>query len=419
MVGRRISLKNIRALDEGEIIWDGTVSGFGARRQKGECVTYLLKYRTAEGRQRWFTIGRHGAPWTPDLARDEAIRILADVKGVSGKKRDPAAEKKSARRVTTVAELCDAYLSDAEAGRLLTRRQIAKRPSTVATDRGRIEGHIQPLLGATPLVALTPQDIDSFMHNIAAGKTARQSETKQRKVTHVRGGKGAATRTIGILGAIFTYAVRHQMCANNPVRRVVRFADGRRERRLTGEEYKLLGTALCLAPHDAAWAIAVDATRFLAVTGWRREEALSLRWSDIVFPRRTAFLAETKTGVSLRPLSHAACDILSKLEHSTEFVFPSVDGESGLSVCQETFGVARIGWRGWRLERPESFVIPYVAPIRFGGAHVDDRKSPPLQPRQAALSERSDRRRMGVYRTAHSARQTWRRQADGYHAQRG
>jgi integrase len=330
MVGRRISLKDIRSLDEGAVIWDGAVSGFGARRQKSDCVTYLLKYRTAEGRQRWFTIGRHGAPWTPDLARDEAIRILADVKGVSGKKRDPAAEKISVRKATTVAELCDAYLADAEAGRLLTRRQIAKRPSTIATDRGRIEGHIKPLLGTMPLMAITPQDIDSFMHNIAAGKTARQSETKLRKVTHVRGGKGAATRTIGLLGAIFTYAVRHQMCANNPVRGVVRFADGRRERRLTDEEYRSLGAALYLAPHDAVWAISVDATRFLAVTGWRRGEALSLRWSDIDFPRRTAILAETKTGESLRPLSHAACDILSKLEHSREFVFPSVDGESGL-----------------------------------------------------------------------------------------
>lgn len=330
MVGRRISLKSIRALDEGEVVWDGTVSGFGARRQKGECVTYLLKYRTGEGRQRWFTIGRHGAPWTPDLARDEAIRILADVKGVSGKKRDPAAEKKSARKATTVTELCDAYLTDAEAGRLLTRRQIAKRPSTIATDRGRIEGHIKPLLGAMPLVAVTPQDIDTFMHNIAAGKTARKSETKLRRVTHVRGGKGAATRTMGLLGAIFTYAVRHQMCANNPVRGVVRFADGRRERRLTDEEYRSLGTALDLAPHDAAWAIAIDATRFLAVTGWRRGEALSLRWSDIDFPRRTAVLAETKTGESLRPLSHAACDMLSEFKRSTEFVFPSVDGESGL-----------------------------------------------------------------------------------------
>ena len=50
---------------------------------------YALKYRTGEGRQRWHTIGRHGAPWTPDTARNEAQRLLTEV--VQGK--DPAAQK--------------------------------------------------------------------------------------------------------------------------------------------------------------------------------------------------------------------------------------------------------------------------------------------------------------------------------------
>ena len=36
------------------------------------------RYRTKEGRQRWFTIGRHGAPWTPESARLEARRLLAE-----------------------------------------------------------------------------------------------------------------------------------------------------------------------------------------------------------------------------------------------------------------------------------------------------------------------------------------------------
>lgn len=330
MAGKRIGLKDVRALGEGEIVWDGTVPGFGARRQKGDCVTYLLKYRTAEGRQRWFTIGRHGSPWTPDLARDEALRILGAVKGVTGSRRDPAAEKSSARKATTVAELCDAYLADADAGRLLTRRQIAKRPSTIASDRSRIEGHIKPLLGAMPVIALTPRDIDTCMHDIAAGKTARKSETELRKKTYVRGGKGAATRTIGLLGAILAYAVRHQMRTDNPVRGVVRYADGKRDRRLNDQEYKSLGSALRSVPRDAPWSIAADATRFLVLTGWRRGEALGLRWSDIDFPRRTAILAETKTGRSIRPLSCSACNLLLELKRSSEYVFPSTDGNGGL-----------------------------------------------------------------------------------------
>ena len=60
----------VDTLGVGEIVWDdgkGSVSGFGARRQKGAAVTYLIKYRTLDGRQRWHTIGRHGSTWTVEI----------------------------------------------------------------------------------------------------------------------------------------------------------------------------------------------------------------------------------------------------------------------------------------------------------------------------------------------------------------
>jgi hypothetical protein len=62
-MARKISLEVVRNLKPGEIAWDGgkgAVSGFAARRQKGDAVAYVLKYRTKDGRQRWHTIGRHG-----------------------------------------------------------------------------------------------------------------------------------------------------------------------------------------------------------------------------------------------------------------------------------------------------------------------------------------------------------------------
>jgi hypothetical protein len=62
-------LRDVRALKPGEIIWDASVTGFTARRQKSEAITYFAFYRTAEGRQHWHTIGWHGAPWTPEIAR--------------------------------------------------------------------------------------------------------------------------------------------------------------------------------------------------------------------------------------------------------------------------------------------------------------------------------------------------------------
>ena len=318
-MGKRIGLREVRGLAPGQIIWDATVSGFGARRQVGDAISYFLKYRNKDGRQRWHTIGKHGSPWTPDTARTEAQRLLGHVKTGT----DPAALKQATRRATTVSELCDLYIKDAETGRLLTRRRTTKKASTLATDKGRIERHIKPLLGSLAVAAVTRQDVDSFLHDVAAGKTAALiKSSKKHGLSRVRGGKGTASRTTGFLGAIFSYAVRHQMRADNPVRGVERFADGRRERRLTEDEYRALGNALRKAAAEHVWPATIAAARFLSLTGWRSGEALSLRWADVDLSRRTATLPDTKTGRSMRPLSHAACALLQGLTRSGDLVFP-------------------------------------------------------------------------------------------------
>lgn len=324
MANIRIGLKEVRSLPPGEVIWDAAVPSFGARRQKGAAVAYVLKYRTAEGRQRWYTIGRHGAPWTPDMARDEAKRLLGEVvKGL-----DPATSKGARRSAVTVAELCEQYLSDAVAGRLLTRRKTAKKASTLATDEGRIRTHIVPLLGRLGVAAVSREDIETFMHDVAEGKTAGTARTKNKRgLSQVRGGKGTASRTVGLLGAIFTYAVRKRLRPDNPARGVMRFADGKRERRLDDDEYAKLGSALRAASDGGVWPPAVLAARFLALTGWRSGEALGLQWSDIDLSRRTATLGDTKTGRSMRPLSNAACSLLRDLPRPAGLVFPASRGE--------------------------------------------------------------------------------------------
>jgi integrase len=187
-----------------------------------------------------------------------------------------------------VADLCDLYLADAEAGRLLTRRGRAKKASTIDTDRSRIERHIKPLLGTMKVSTVTRADVERFMHAVADGETAlRVKLPKKRALSNVRGGKGAASRTLGLLGAIFAYAERKRMVAQNPARGVIRYADGKRERRLSDAEYAALGRALA-ALEAEMWPPAVACARFLALTGWRSGEALTLRWGMVDLARRTA-----------------------------------------------------------------------------------------------------------------------------------
>jgi integrase len=339
-MGKRIGLRNVRSLQPGETIWDSAVPGFHARRQRSEAVTYVLFYRTQNGRQRWYVIGRHGAPWTPETARERAKELLGAV--ASGA--DPAAIKDATRRATTVAELCDLYISDVEAGRLLTRRKTPKKASTLLTDQGRILRHIKPLLGHLSVASVTREDIEGFMHAVAEGKTAGKAKTsKKRGLARVRGGRGTASRTVGLLGAIFSYAVKYRMRPDNPVRGVMRFADGKRERRLSSEEYEKLGEALRKS-RGAVWPPAMALARFLALTGWRSGEALGLRWSDVDLSRRTAVLADTKTGRSIRPLSLEACNLLRGLPRSGDLVFPASRGEGRMVGFPKLWGrIAQLG----------------------------------------------------------------------------
>src|SRR5262249_26843473 len=211
----RIGQRHIKALRPGEVVWDSAVTGFGARRQKGEARTYFLFYRTAEARQRWHTIGRHGAPWTPDTARDEARRLLGDV----AKGKDPSADKLAARDAVSVGELCDLYLAAAKAGQILIRGGRTKKIRTLSGDSGMIERHVKPLLGRKTVTEITRSDMEKFMHAVAEGKTAgRIKSGRPRGVSYARGGTGAASRTVGLLGAIFTWAVRKDLRPDNPVR---------------------------------------------------------------------------------------------------------------------------------------------------------------------------------------------------------
>jgi integrase len=321
-----ITLRTIANLAQNSIAWDhgkGAVSGFGVRRQSGDAVSYVIKYRTVDGRQRWATIGRHGAPWTPDLARADAKRILGEVVGGS----DPASVKLEARKAATVAELCDAYLEAARAGRILTRRKAVKKAATLDGDRGRIERHLKPLLGPHKVAAVTRDDIERFRDGVSEGATAAVIKTGKHGLARVTGGRGTAARAMGMLGAMFAFAVRRGLRGDNPVHGVDRRAYEPRQRRMTEAEYAALGEALRTMP-KSAWPVAVAATKFLALTGWRRGEMLTLRWSEIDLASKTANLADTKAGYSLVPcrMPHAACNVLFSMPRLSKLVFPASKG---------------------------------------------------------------------------------------------
>lgn len=318
----KITKRVVEALLSGQSLFDTEVKGFGARRQK-EAITYFVK-TTVKGQQQWITIGRHGSPFTPDTARAEALKLLGHV--VQGA--DPAQARREERLASTVADLCDQYYKEALAGNILTRSGYAKKQSTVYVDRGRIERHIKPLLGRKKVKDIVRADIHRFMNDIAAGKTQKIEKTKQRGKAVVKGGRGTATRTVGLLGGIFQYAVKHGIRPDNPVHGVERHRDKTRDRRLSPEEYVALGRGLKLAELQGMNRRGLAVIHTLAMTGCRKGEIQTLRWPYLDINSGSVRFPDTKSGKSIRPIGRAATEVFEAQprEAENDAVFP---GERG------------------------------------------------------------------------------------------
>ena len=309
------TVKETTASDAKECVhWDDTLKGFGLRVQPSGHKGFIVQYRTAGGRRgrvRKITIGSYGSPWTVDMARKEAKRIL----GLVGTGRDPAQDRRNEKEAPTVAELCDLYFAEGCA---------TKKPLTVSFDKGRVERHIKPVLGRLKASEVCRGDIERFVREVAAGKTAVDVKTKKQGRARVTGGIGAATRALGLLSGIFTFAVQRKIRADNPVRGVKGFAGKKGQRFLAPDEWSRLGEAMRRAEADGLNKAALSIIRVLALTGARKSEISTLRWSEVDVENCCLALSDSKTGAKVVPIGTAALDIIRaqpRLEGS-DWVFP-------------------------------------------------------------------------------------------------
>jgi len=304
-------------------VWDSDLSGFGVRVKPSGVKSFIVRYRTMRGRERRFTLGKYG-----HLTVENARKLAQQELGKIAAGEDPHSNKNQSKEMT-VEELCLRYYADAEAGKVLYRGR-PKKPSTLSIDHGRIHRHIVPLLGKIYVKALTRHQVENFMHDVIAGKTAITEKTKPRGIANVRGGPGTAKKCVSLLGAIYSYAIRKDYVEHNPCRDIDKPADNVRDRFLNSGEYRALGLALENAIEHRLFGYAPHAILIAALTGCRRNEVLTLERSMIDVEGRCLRFSDTKTGAQMRPCGSHALDFLQAVasDHTSDWVFPTFGNDN-------------------------------------------------------------------------------------------
>jgi integrase len=264
----------------GEVnLWDSEVPGFSLRVRATGSRVYVAVYRNEEHRKRRVTLGRHGR-LTVEQARELARQIFA----AAARGEDPAEQRQDRRSAPTLSELAERYLDQ--------HARPKKKPSSVLADE-RILGHyVLPMLGRRKVADIGLKDVADLHHAM-------------------RGKPFLANRMLALLSKMFNLAGRWGLClpGSNPCRGIERFREKRRERFLSAAEISRLGAVL--DEEEPTEPFVVLAIRLLLLTGARRDEVLTLRWSEVDVERGALRLADSKTGAKSIPLGPAVLALLS------------------------------------------------------------------------------------------------------------
>ncbi|KZK95083.1 hypothetical protein PsAD46_00853 [Pseudovibrio sp. Ad46] len=208
-----------RSASRKHFLWDSKLKGFGLQVTPSGAKTFIVQYRTHEGRSRRMSHGKY-SELTPDQARDLATNVLAKVHNGD----DPLLMRESKRSAPTVNVLLDTYMSK--------HVQVHNKPKTMKDIERLLKRCVHSRLGQMKLNSVRRQDIVKLHHSLRA--TPRQ-----------------ANQILAVLSKVFNLAEVWGLRPEhtNPVRLVKRYKENGRDRFLSEEELQRLGRTLELATH--------------------------------------------------------------------------------------------------------------------------------------------------------------------------
>jgi len=309
-------------------IFDSELPGFALKVTPHGTKIFLYQYWSPveRGKRRRYNIGVLGdtlrrpdgttVSITAHTARTEAQRL----RGLVLDKRDPHLEREQQARAAEAARILARAQAAAQrpvrdVAREMIADAVAQRRSsrTIAEYERLLEKHLLNLR-ITSDVALGDR---------AAGEVGKSDAELVRRQKALSGRPVLANRVQQLGRALLNYAERIEARPaglTNPFGGKRWHVERETRQPLTRDEIASLHDALAVED-DGTRGGAVDAIRFLLYSGWRKGEALSLRWDAIDVDAGMVTLGRTKTGRSVRPLAREALALLAAIPNNRRGTF--------------------------------------------------------------------------------------------------
>ncbi|MBK1723215.1 tyrosine-type recombinase/integrase [Thiocystis violacea] len=292
------------------IVWDDTTPNLGLRVYPSGAKSYVLRltFTDLNGKtiQRMETLGSVADFPTPDAARNKALELRQRYKAGEDVKATRQAAKS---RDTTLSEALELYL----AARACGTKPMKQR---TADDYRAKMGYGLAKFMDKPLITLDTDTVIRWHRD-------RKLEAPTRADCEAR-----------YLRAVWNWTREELANLELPEWPTARWSKqkewsqpNRRKRRLNRE------SAQAWMQTTQAWENDRDRALWLILyyTGWRIDEAMTLRWEDVDLERGRVWLRDTKTRDTYQlPLARQSVEVLDSLSGQSDWVFAAAKKDGGI-----------------------------------------------------------------------------------------
>lgn len=287
-------------------LWDLRTPGLCLRVTRRGAKTWIYRYRTPDGRQPRFTIGKMPSISLKD-ARERALELDRDV-ALGG---DPATVRRAARveaqdAIRTFDDLAEAYFAACASGEWKPKGK-RKKAHVIEGEKDRIRLHVQPVLGKVPYAAVTRPDVKTLLRAMIAKGIGTQTNLTQ-----------------AIIRQIYNFAISDDLALVNPATGFAPFADSVPRSRIWSDDelvslWAVLDDPTGLVDDDGKPIHVSEAMRIaiklLAILGQRRTEVIGMERRELDFLAKT-WLVDAKrmkgSKAHMVPLPEAAIPLIKR-----------------------------------------------------------------------------------------------------------